>query len=40
MKYFQITDSNVVVGYNLDDIDGIAFAISNGWQEVTNTFIP
>jgi len=40
MRYFQITDSNVVIGYTLDDIDGITYAINNGWQEITDTFIP
>jgi hypothetical protein len=40
MRYFQVTDTNVVVGYLITDEDGIAFATSNGWLEVTDTFIP
>jgi hypothetical protein len=38
MKYFQITDTNVVIGYEDTDIAGIDYAISQGWQDVTNEY--
>lgn len=40
MKYFQITNTNQVNGYLDTDTVGIDYAISQGWQEVTDTFIP
>ena len=38
MKFYQVTDTNQVIGYEDTDIDGIDYAISQGWQDVTNEY--
>jgi hypothetical protein len=35
MVYYQIPDTNEVVGFNETDTDGINQAIANGWIETT-----
>jgi hypothetical protein len=38
MKFYQVTDTNQVIGYKDTDIDGIDYAISQGWQDVTSEY--